>query len=101
MASATSAGIPTSPCPGRGRVSSANAGEGTERLPNRDSRSTYPLIIIDGVDLPLRPVPEQQVLSQPLPGELPRRQQQPLEHRLERIEFLGTAPDTFLDLLRR
>ena len=57
-------------------------------------------VIIDWIDLAFGAVPEQHVFRQTLPGKFAGRHQQPLEHRFERIEFLGAAPDAFLDLLR-
>src|SRR6202167_521070 len=61
----------------------------------------YRLIVVDRIDLPLGAPVEQHVLSESLPGELVGRQQQALEHRLERVELLGAAPHAFFDFLRR
>src|SRR5713101_4319696 len=82
----------------------ARGGSGSsDPLPPRciTDYSVAGLVIVNRIDLALRTVPEQHILGQPLQGELARRHQEALEHRLERVELLGAPPHALFDLLRR
>src|SRR5208282_6469023 len=82
-------------------TSSSDASTSTARVFRIKARPAYGLIIVDWIDLLLCAPVEEHVLRQALPRELARWHQQPLEHRLERVELFRAAPHAFFDFLRR